>query len=209
MDVWESVEAVRDRLRRHGAKDTGAHVLRVLRERWASPWQTLYWMKAAEVARLRPAPNLTLRVVERISDLSEGEVSDLARHVGASSMPIVRNRLDRGCELHLLLQDTRVVGSRFAVFGRTHAFQNVVLTPNDTMGLDVRIDRDLRGQGLAPVFFSLSIQDLHRRGCERAFAAVSVQNTPSIRTLERVGFQQILQFRIRRRWYRYDREVIS
>lgn len=208
MNVREALEAVRDRLGRHGARDTAEHVLRVLRERWMPPWQHLYWMPAAEVLRLAAPPDASLRVIERFEDLSESERIDLARHVGESSIGLAHARLERGCELHLLLKGERIAGSRFVVFGRAHRFQGVVLTPRDTMGLDVRIERELRGQGLAPLFFSLSIQDLHRRGCERVFAAVSVQNTPSIRTLERVGFRQILQFRIRRGWYRYDREVI-
>lgn len=205
----ESLEAFRDRLRRHGARDTVEHVARVLRERWVPPWQHLYWMPAAEVLRLTAPPDASLRVVERFEDLSDTERTDLARHVGESSMRLVRSRLERGCELHLLLKGERIAGSRFVVFGRMHRFQSVVLTPRDTMGMDVRIDRELRGQGLAPVFFSLSIQDLHRRDCDRVFAAVSVQNTPSIRTLERVGFRHLLRFRIRRGWYRYDREVIG
>lgn len=205
----ENLEAVRDRLRRRGARDTARHVVRVLRERWVPPWQRLYWMNAAEVVRLDPPPGTRLRAIASLSDLNEDELSDLARHVGASSMAIARERMARGCELHLLGQGARIVGSRFVVFGMTHAFQNIVLTPKDTMGLDVRIDREVRGRGLAPVFFSLSIQDLHRRGCERVFAAVSVQNTPSIRTLERVGFREVLQFRIRRGWYRYDCDLIA
>ena len=129
--------------------------------------------------------------------------------VGASSMSIFKKRLAAGAELHMLIVDGRIAGTRFVALGSRTPFQNVVLGDCDAMGLDVRIEPDMRGRGLAPLFFSLSISNLAERGIDRVFATVNVRNERSIRTLERAGFRYVLNMRKRGKQYRYDAEIIG
>ena len=209
MALREEFETLRDHLRRFGWRPTFRRGVEVLRERIVRPWERLYWLPATEVARVDPPDeDARLRVVHQVDELEAEAWVELERQVGSHSAGLYRARIDQGCEMHLLELGGRIAGSRFVIWGSRHPFQNVLLTDRDTMGIDVRIDRAFRGRKLAPLFFSMSIRDLAERGCDRVFAAVAVHNVRSIRTLERVGFRHLLNFRVERGRYRFDRSVI-
>ena len=203
------VRDLAEKIRADGLAPTLRRVREIARDAIVPPWNTIYWLNAREVVRIPPVSGARLRVVHRLEELGEDERRDLTASIGTSAMPLVEQRLLQGVELHLLLVDEKVAGTRFVVFGSSHPFQNVVLTARDTMGLDVRIDPRFRGSGLAPLFFSLSIAELAERGIERIFAAASVHNDRSNRTLVRVGFQPLLRYREKRGIYRYDRKPLA
>lgn len=209
MSLRENFRALRDQMRREGARAAVARAGEVLRERLIQPWETIYWLPARDVARIEPPPGASFRVVRALDELDSAAREAVTSGPGASSIPLWERRLAQGCELHLMFLDGRLAASRFVVWGHVTPFQNVVLTDRDTMGLDVRVDPDFRGRGLAPIFFSISIQDLARRGCDRVFAAVAVHNVRSIKTLEHVGFRPLLKCRVKRGRYRYDRNLIE
>lgn len=208
MSLGENLAALRDRIARDGLRPALARAGEVLRERLVQPWEIIYWVPAAEVRKLAPPEGSRFLVVRSLDDLDPVLRGAISERLGASAMPVWEQRLAAGCELHLLLVDDRLAASRFVVWGAATPFQNVVLTERDTMGMDVRVDPEMRGRRLAPLFFSVSIQDLARRGCERVFATVAVHNVRSLRTLEGVGFRALLRCRVERGRYRYDRELI-
>ena len=208
MSFLENLHALRDRARRDGARRTVARAAEVLRERLIQPWEIIYWLPAASVARIDPPANGRFRVVRSLDELGARERDEVAGRLGAASTAVCESRLAQGCELHLLFLGEDLAASRFVIWGSVTPFQNVVLTERDTMGLDVRVEPDLRGRGLAPLFFSISIQDLASRGCDRVFATVAVHNVRSFKTLERVGFRPLLRCRVERGRYRYDRTLI-
>jgi RimJ/RimL family protein N-acetyltransferase len=208
VSLGENLRAFRKLMERDGLRPTVARAAEVLRERVIQPWEIIFWLPAAEVARIEPPADARFRVVRSLEELEEGARRDLAVRLGESTVSVWEARLRQGCELHLLFLGERLAASRFVVWGSVTPFQNVVLTPRDTMGLDVRVDPELRGRGLAPLFFSISIQDLAQRGCERVFATVAVHNVRSLKTLERVGFRPLLRCRVERGRFRYDRTLI-
>jgi len=209
MSIGENLRALRDLIRRHGVRPALARTAEVLRERVIQPWEIIFWLPAVEVARIEPPAGTSFRVVRSLDQLTPDERAEAAARLGVSAMPVWEKRLAGGCELHLLFLDRKLAASRFVVWGTVTPFQNVVLTDRDTMGMDVRVDPDLRGRGLAPLFFSISIQDLASRGCDRVFATVAVHNVRSLKTLERVGFRPLLRCRVNRGRYRYDRGLIG
>lgn len=208
MSFGEGLRSLRDHMRRDGLRPSLARALEVVRERLIQPWETIYWLPAGAVARIDAPPDARFRVVRSLRELEPSDREEAVGRVGASSTLVWESRLAQGCELHLLFLGERLAASRFVVWGSTTPFQNVVLTEHDTMGLDVRVEPELRGRSLAPLFFSISIQDLASRGCERVFATVAVHNVRSIKTLERVGFRPLLRCRVERGRYRYDRSLI-
>ena len=209
MRLANDLAVVRDRIRRDGWSFTLRRVREIVRERLIQPWEHLYWMPTNAVVVIEPPTDARLEVVLRVEDLSDERWRELEEHLGSDTVPRLRERIERGCEMHILTLKGQIAGTRFVVWGRTHAFQHVPLTENDTMGMDVRIDPEYRGRRLAPLFFSLSIQDLARRGCERVWAVVAVHNVRSVKTLERVGFRRLLTQRIERGRYRYDRDIVK
>lgn len=208
MSLGENLAALRDRIARDGLRPALTRAGEVLRERLVQPWEIIYWLPAAEVRKLDPPEGSRFLVVRSLDELDPALRGEIAARLGASAMPVWERRLAAGCELHLMLLDGRLAASRFVVWGAATPFQNVVLTERDTMGMDVRVDPEMRGRRLAPLFFSVSIQDLARRGCERVFATVAVHNVRSLRTLEGVGFRALLRCRVERGRYRYDRDLI-
>lgn len=209
MAPFEELSSLRDYARRYGWRRAAERSLAVLRERLLPPWERLYWIPAAEVAPIPAPPDARLRVARRPEELGHPQWCELSAQVGPRACELYRERVSRGCELHLLELDGRIAGSQFFIPGTLQPFQHVVLTERDALLMDVRIHREFRGRGLAPLFYSLSVQDLARRGCERVFGAASVHNTPSLRTFERVGFRHLVDYRFRRGRYHFDRELIE
>lgn len=208
MRFGENIRALSDYVQANGFAAAIARAVEVIRERLFHPWEIIYWLPAAEVVRLEPPAGSRFRVIHALADLSDDERRRLLAQLGAATLAIWEQRLAQGGEGHLLFLDDRLAASRFVVWGSVKPFQNLVLTPRDTMGMDVRVDPELRGRGLAPLFFSVSIQDLARRGCERVFAMVAVHNVRSIKTLEHVGFRALLRCRLEHGRYRFEGNII-
>ncbi len=208
MRLSENIRALREYVRAKGVGAAFKRAAEVARERLVHPWEIIYWLPASAVVRLEPPAGSRFRVIRGLGELSPAEHAQVLAQLGAPTLAIWETRFARGGEAHLLFLDEQLAASRFVVWGNVAPFQNLVLTPHDTMGMDVRVDPELRGRGLAPLFFSLSIQDLAQRGCERVFAMVAVHNIRSIKTLERVGFRPLLRCRIANGRYRYEGSII-
>lgn len=208
MRFGENVRALSDYVQANGLQAALARAVEVIRERLVHPWEIIYWLPASDVLRMEPPAGARFAVIRSLADLGESEREGLRNQLGAPTLAIWETRLAQGSEGHLLFLDGRLAASRFVVWGSVKPFQNLVLTPRDTMGMDVRVDPELRGRGLAPLFFSISIQDLAKRGCERVFAMVAVHNIRSIKTLEHVGFRALLRCRLERGRYRFEGNII-
>jgi len=204
----ENVTTLRDRIRRDGLRAAFAKAAQVLRDRIAPPAETFYWLPVSEAAQIDLPPHGCLRVIRSLGELTSAERLAVERSIGAASVEIWRERLARGLEAHLLFIDERLAASRFVIWGTAHPFHHVLLTPKDTMSMDLRVDPDFRGQGAATAFFSQSLQDLARRGCERAYATVAVNNEPANRTFLRLGFRPLVRWRHGRGGYRYEKDPV-
>lgn len=208
MRLGENIRALRDYVKLHGARAALTRAVEVVSERLVHPWEIIYWLPASAVERIEPPAGARFQVIRALGELSAEQRSLLLEQLGAPTLAVWETRLAQGSEAHLLFLDRKLAASRFVVWGHVTAFQNLLLTPRDTMGMDVRVDPELRGRGLAPLFFSISIQDLAQRGCERVFAMVAVHNVRSIKTLEHVGFRPLLRCRIERGRYRFEGNII-
>lgn len=208
MSFVENVATLRDRMRREGARAAFARAARVVRDRLAPPAETFYWLPVREALRLDLPPGGSLCVIRALDELREAQRLAVERSIGAASVRIWRERLAQGVEAHLLFVGDRLAVSRFVIWGTSHAFHHVLLTPKDTMSMDLRTDPDFRGQGAATAFFSQSLQDLARRGCERAYATVAVNNEAANRTFLRLGFRPLVRWRRIRGGYRYEKDPI-
>jgi GNAT superfamily N-acetyltransferase len=208
MRLGENIRALQDYVHTNGMRAALTRAVEVIRERLVHPWEIIYWLPAAAVARIELPAGARFQVIRALPELNAETRALLLEQLGAPTLSIWETRFSQGCEGHLLFLDERLAASRFVVWGNVTPFQNLVLTPHDTMGMDVRVDPALRGRGLAPIFFSVSIQDLARRGCERVFAMVAVHNMRSIKTLEHVGFRALLRCRIEHGRYRFEGNII-
>jgi hypothetical protein len=148
-----------------------------------------------------------LRVVRNLGDLDSHQMAALTECVGTSALPVFRERLSKGVELHMLLSENRVVGTVFFVLGKSHSFQHIPLTERDAMGLDGRIDPAFRGRGLYPILLLVSLLDFKNRGIERVYTDCAEWNKETIRSFECVGFRYLLKYRLRRGFYRFEQEV--
>lgn len=209
MRLGENFRALKDYVKANGFRAAHARAFEVIRERVVHPWEIIYWLPASEVARIERPAGARFQVIRALGELSAAHRALLQAQLGDATLAIWETRLAQGCEGHLLFLDEHFAASRFVVWGNVTPFQNLVLTPRDTMGMDVRVDPALRGRGLAPLFFSISIQDLAQRGCERVFAMVAVHNIRSIKTLEHVGFRALLRCRLERGRYRFEGSIIQ
>jgi len=90
------------------------------------------------VARL--IQGVKLQTVKSLDDLAPHELQSLTECVGVSALPIFRQRLLQGVELHILFVEGRVVGTVFFVLGKTMRFSTWFC-----------IDQAFRGRGLYPV----------------------------------------------------------
>lgn len=208
MSLAENASNFLDRIRRDGVRAALAKAAQVLRDRLVAPAETFYWLAVSEVTRLDLPPGGALRVVRSLDELTADEQCAVERSIGTSSLEIWRQRLGQGLEAYLLFIGGRLVASRFVIWGSAHPFHHVLLTPKDTMSMDLRVDPDFRGKGAATAFFSQSLQDLGRRGCERAYATVAVNNEPVNRMVLRLGFRALVRWRRSRGGYRYERDLV-
>ena len=208
MTIREELTAIRRYLRDNGVAPTMRRAGDVLRERATAPWQRVYWLTASEVTVLDPPSGVELRVVDSEDELTPLDWQNLKENLAESDLDVVRHRLRQRCELHLLTEADELVGTRFIVWGHRHSFQHVPLVPQDSIGMDLRINPAFRGRRLASPFLSLSTQNLASRGCQRVFTVISVHNLRSIRSFEGVGFQYLCSYRQARGFYRYDRPVL-
>jgi len=225
MNLLDSVNRLRLRLRQEGLRRVGERVYRKVYDSLAPPWYKVYWLPVGEVpepgsdrnipagheAFWRTAVRLTqgvkLQVVHNLDELDSHEAELLKEYVGASALPVLRGRFSQGIELHVLSVKDRVVGTVFFVLGRHQPFQHAILTDRDAMGLDARIAPALRGRGLYPILLLLSIIHLRKQGIERVLADCADWNVESIRSLECLGFRYLLKYRLVRGAYRYDRKA--
>jgi ribosomal protein S18 acetylase RimI-like enzyme len=209
MGLANGLAVVRDRIRRDGWSFTLRRIRDVVRERLIPSWEYLYCIEARNVATFELPTDTRLEVAVHAEDLSEDRWNELARNLGEDTMPLYRQRLKQGIELHMLLVGDRIAGSRFVIWGRVHSFQHVPLTENDVMSMDARINPEFRGRRLASLLYSLSTQNLARRGCERQWFVVSRHNVRSVRTLERIGCRRLLSLRCVWGHYRFDQDIVQ
>jgi RimJ/RimL family protein N-acetyltransferase len=132
------------------------------------------------------------------------DLKAIEENVGHASLPVIQHRLAHGAELHVLLHDGSVVGTRFFIMGSRHAFQHVILTEFDSMDIDGRIRPDFRGRGLNPLFFRMNIAHLRRQGIQRLYVACTEKNEASIRSFARVGFRFLATYKVRCGYHIYD-----
>jgi ribosomal protein S18 acetylase RimI-like enzyme len=226
MPLIEKIAEIYDRFKKEGLVWFVSRSGKVLRESLSPPWVYLYWLPVAEAVDLKHSDTkqagsdkfqgllsqllkgVELRVVTSLSDLKPQEYQALKESVGGSDIPVYERRLSQGVELHVLFIDQKVAGTLSFVFGNIHRFQHVVLTERDAMALDGRVDPKYRGQGLYPIFLSLSIENLRQRGIERLFIDANENNEAANRSYASVGFHFLLKFKTERGKYRFDRKAI-
>ena len=197
---------VQKRLREQGPWSVLVRAFVVGRDAILPPAHLIYWLPLAGYPDSEVDTRVTLRVVtrENLKALNAEELAAVEANVGESSLPVIRERLDHGCELHILLYEGRVVGTRFFILGREHSFQHVVLTDRDAMDIDGRIRPEFRGRGLNPVFFYLNIRHLRKQGLERLYVACREDNQASVRSFARVGFRFLGKYRNWRGYHIYE-----
>ena len=193
---------VKESLGQEGIRPTARKVVREVFDRVYPPWQCLFWMPLSSHASAPPADGISLRVISEFSGDTEFAVSE--ERLGGSVMSVYQMRLQRGCQLCVLFTGRTVAGTLFFVLGRAHRFQHVVLTDEDAVILDARINPEFRGQGLYPIFLNLSLATLSSKAVERVFVATSEHNEPSLRALRRVGFRYLMRYRTWMGRYTYD-----
>ena len=208
MSALEKLATFRNRIRRDGLRTGLAAAYAGLRDRVRPPSETILWLRPADVVRIEAPAGATLRVLRSLDELSAEERREVERSISASTLDIWRQRFAAGLEAHLMFLEGRLAASRFVIWGRACPFFHVVLTENDTMSMDLRVDPDLRGRGLATAFFSQSVQELARSGCERIYVTVLVNNVTVNRMVERLGFKPLVRWRHVRGGYGYERPVI-
>lgn len=225
MNLLESVNRLRLRLRQEGLRKVGERVYRKVYDSLAPPWYKVYWLPVGEVPEpgsdrnippgyesfwklvVRLIQGVKLQVVHNLDELDPHQMQLLLDSVGASALPVFQERLSRGIELHILFAEGRVVGTVFFVLGKHQPFQHVVLTDRDAMGLDGRIEPAFRGRGLYPILLLLSIMHFRKQGVERVFADCAEWNRETIRSLECLGFRYLLKYKLLRGSYRYEQEA--
>lgn len=208
MSLGENLSALRASARRDGLGAALRKAFAVLRDRARPPAQTIVWLPVAEVARIEAPPGSRLRVIRSLEELTEAELHEVEHSVGRSSLEIWRQRLSAAVEAHLLFIGDRLAASRFVLWGSAHPFHHVPLTEKDTMTMDLRVHPDFRGRNVSTAFYSQSIQELGRRGCERVYATVLVNNVPANRMLEHVGFRPLVRWHAVRGGYAFEREMV-
>lgn len=176
--------------------------MREVCDRINPPWQCVFWISMAGFDAPPSDDQVSLRVV---SDVVDGEERAMLEHsLGAPAMAVFLSRLRNGCQLCVLVKDQAVAGTLFFVFGRSHRFQHLILTEQDAVILDARIDPKFRGQGLYAVFLNRSLNTLKNKGIERVFVATSEHNEPSLLALRRVGFRYLMRYKTCKGIYKYD-----
>jgi len=193
---------VKESLGQEGIRPTARKVVREVLDRVYPPWQCLFWMPLSSLAGAPAADGISLRVISELSGDTKLAVS--GERLGGSVASIYQMRLQRGCQLCVLFTGRAVAGTLFFVLGRAHRFQHVVLTDEDAVILDARINPEFRGQGLYPIFLHLSLATLASKSVERVFVATSEHNEPSLRALQRVGFRYLMRYRTWMGRYTYD-----
>ena len=166
------------------------------------PWQCLFWMPLSSFGEVSAVEGMSLRVISDCGE--EADLSTLERILGSSVVSVFRNRIGQGCQLHILYKQQVVAGTLFFVFGLTQRFQHIVLTEQDAVILDARIDPAFRGQGLYPIFLQLSLDSLKGKNIERVFVVTSEHNEPSLRALRRIGFRYLMRYKTWMGLYKFD-----
>ena len=222
MNIFESLNLLRSRLRQEGIRKVGRRLYRKAYDRVVPPWYKVYWVAVDEIPESgcdknipsgyeafwklvdRLIQGVKIQVVHSLDELDSSQLQSLKGCAGASALQIFRERLSRGIELHMLLAEGRVVGTAFFVLGKHQPFQHVVLTDRDAMGLDAHIDPAFRGRGLFPILILLSVLHLRNQGIERVLADCAEWNVESIRSFECLGFRYLLRYKLVRGAYRYE-----
>jgi len=176
--------------------------MREVMDRINPPWQCVFWMPMSEFEAPLPDDGTSFRAISEF--IADGEQAMLADRLGASTLSVFLARVRNGCQLCLLLKEQAIAGTLFFVYGRSHRFQHLVLTEQDAVILDARIDPEFRGQGLYPVLLNFSLGTLKRKEVERVFVATSENNEPSLRALRRVGFRYLMRYKTCAGIYKYD-----
>jgi GNAT superfamily N-acetyltransferase len=114
-----------------------------------------------------------------------------------------KQEIDENALLWLAFVDGRVASSVFTREGKYFKRWFVGLNPEDLVVFRLSTRPELRGRGLAP---SLIVHALHctsPKGC--AYIDCRTYNKPSIRCIEKVGFECIATKKtIKREWALYD-----
>ena len=192
------------RLRNEGLWSVGKRALTLLQEAIFPTTYLIYWLPISEVPDPGDHDHLELRVVSDISSVDPQDLKAIEENVGHASLPVIQHRIAHVAELHVLLYDGNVIGTRFFIMGVRHAFQHVILTEFDSMDIDGRINPEFRGRGLNPLFFRMNIAHLRRQGILRLYVACSDNNEASIRSFVRVGFRFLARYKVRCGYHIYD-----
>lgn len=211
---------VRDRIRKEGIAWFASRSSKVVKDWIFPPWSCMYWFPLSESPNgerrlglpLRSVnvngQSVELRVIRNLEELDFEEYQSLTESIGVSDLPVCKDRLAKGIELHMLRVGNRVVGTLYLVFGKVSSFQHVILTDRDVMGLDGRIVPEFRGNGLYPMLLSRSIEKLRQQGFERLFIDANENNVAATRSYESVGFRLLLRYKLWRGIYWFDKKAV-
>lgn len=205
MSFHSVLNRFRQEVAQRGLLEAGTKVCRALADRLRSPWYWLLWLPLEEFVPQAVEAGL-FHVVTTLGD--EPVVAQLKRRFDEVTMNVFERRLANGCHLHVLLKDGMIAGTLFVVFGKHQPFQHVTLTDRDAAILDSHIQPELRGQGLYAIFLNASLASAKDLGIQRMYVATTESNLPSLRALYRVGFRQLLKYKVSGGRYRYDTEPL-
>lgn len=111
-------------------------------------------------------------------------------HSGAESLETDRREIEQSAVLWVAICDTQPAGVLFTRRGRDFKRWFVPLEREDIVIFRMKTFPEFRGKGIAPALMSFAMREsLNPPDC--AYIDCNIFNTPSIRSIAKVGFSQI------------------
>lgn len=184
------------KLRREGVRATARTAATLLAQRVWLREEHVWLLMGLDEPRPRPVLAPHLRVA-RVRDDQVGAVAQLGVSVAAA-----RARLDRGHQLFGVLDGSRLVAVVWGFLGEAPT----VMVPSGWLRLpaghvnveDTVVARELRGQGVAPAFYSVVFDDVRDQGCSWVVGKIKTENAANRRACAKLGWTEVAVVQLRR-----------
>jgi GNAT superfamily N-acetyltransferase len=124
---------------------------------------------------------------DQFDDIPENIRAVIEQTNGPQTLEEDRREMDQAAVMWVAIYNQEPAGVLFSRKGRDFRQWFVELKDNDMVLFRMRTHPEFRGRGIAPFLMSYAMHNSLTLGC-RAFIDCRVYNTPSIRAIEKAGF---------------------